>query len=75
MGLELSRVAEIVGLAVIALAVFYFVYLLGFTKHTILGETAPWSHLLALYSVGNFLVRLRAGGVVSEHLCAGLHQP
>ena len=36
MGLELSRVAEIVGLAVIALAVFYFVYLLGFTKHTTL---------------------------------------
>ena len=32
--IELSRVAELVGLAVIGIAVLYFVYLLGFTDHS-----------------------------------------
>ena len=34
LGLELSRVAELVGIAVIGIAVLYFVYLIGFTSHT-----------------------------------------
>jgi len=34
LGFELDRVAEIVGLAVVAIAVLYFAYLIGFTQHT-----------------------------------------
>ena len=34
LGFELETVARIVGLAVVAVAVLYFVYLIGFTNHT-----------------------------------------